>query len=120
MSLAYSISSARMVNYFFIAILKHDIIDYQMEKVSSLEFPCEIFEGIKRTELNWLHFFFFFFFFSQGGHKLQTKEKINDKLAEIFAKIGSKENTRAVRVTVTTFKKNRYENEDNVHDVTWA
>lgn len=33
----------------------------------------------------------------QGGHKLQNKEKINDKLAEIFAKIGSKENTREVR-----------------------
>jgi len=33
----------------------------------------------------------------QGGNKFQNKEKINEKLAEIFAKIGSKENTREVR-----------------------
>lgn len=32
----------------------------------------------------------------QGGIRFQNKEKINDKLAEIFAKIGSKENTREV------------------------
>ncbi|XP_078348745.1 cytoskeleton-associated protein 5-like isoform X2 [Oculina patagonica] len=39
-----------------------------------------------------------------GGHKLQTKEKINDKLAEIFAKIGSKENTRAGLAELYDFK----------------
>nr|XP_058951305.1 cytoskeleton-associated protein 5-like isoform X2 [Pocillopora verrucosa] len=39
-----------------------------------------------------------------GGNKAQNKEKINDKLAEIFAKIGSKENTREGLAELYDFK----------------
>lgn len=39
-----------------------------------------------------------------GGNKFQNKEKINEKLAEIFAKIGSKENTREGLAELYDFK----------------